>query len=315
MKRFVCLGGMNIDLQAIYYAGNEHKMGRVHYSMGGVARNIAEYITMLGKTTYLVSAYGDDDFGKAIKDHTSKLHINTDYCKVFHGSQTTTYIALYDEKKQLMQSICDNALVEALSDFDIYQAINHFDHQDYYLFDANLSVHQMKMIFNEPKNSVLVPIYRKSLKEYIPIFAQFSMILFNRENLKECTGIHVADNSFYQRIVVELAKLKVQSALLMIDGLCLAYVNKHEMTTCWCEELSNLHTQTANELLISAFLTTLSEHCPIEKALEFALTAMIVDEEIRYEVDRKLDKTKIIERIQRINFKTKKENYNEPKIY
>jgi pseudouridine kinase len=67
---YVCvLGGSNMDIVGFPHKNlvlHDSNPGKVKISLGGVGRNIAENLVHLGVSTKLISAIGDDLYGKKI---------------------------------------------------------------------------------------------------------------------------------------------------------------------------------------------------------------------------------------------------------
>lgn len=311
MEKFVCIGGMLIDLKAIYFHDLQEgdRTGRIRYRCGGVARNLAWHLATLEKPVYLVSAYGDDDFGKALKEHTIKSNINLDFSKEFHGAQTTTYVALFDSENRMLLNICDNELVSGLSEFDLRSALMNFDEKAYYLMDNNLSVSQIKVILKKEMQSYFVPIFAKEMKKYESLFSKFTLILFDAFHLEECCQMSVKNERDFMKASLVLLKVGVNSALMIVDNVGLAYMDQEALYICTCVAFSKVVTHNAHELLIASFLSVFVEHLPIQKALEYAMAAIILEQEIHNEAEHELTITKIIEKIQEIKPKVMKETY------
>ena len=94
--RFVLvLGGANMDIsgsttQALVLS--DSNPGRIRCAPGGVARNVAENLARLGNTTRLLTAVGDDLYGRSLLDTTR--HAGVDVCGswVLAGEATSTYL-------------------------------------------------------------------------------------------------------------------------------------------------------------------------------------------------------------------------------
>lgn len=85
--------------------------GTVATSVGGVGQNIARAAHFLGARTHLVSALGNDAFGRAIKQELHKLGMDARYLQ-YPGEQART--AVYNAVHQR-----DGELVAAVADMDI----------------------------------------------------------------------------------------------------------------------------------------------------------------------------------------------------
>ena len=74
MTRIYVVGGANIDIQG--YSNKplmfqDSNVGKVSYSYGGVARNIAENLALLNDDVCFVSAIGQDMFGSTMYQYSA----------------------------------------------------------------------------------------------------------------------------------------------------------------------------------------------------------------------------------------------------
>lgn len=86
--------------------------GLVRVSVGGVARNIADNLARLGVEAVLLSVIGNDGSGRRILLNAAEVGLNTDYLIVSEEHHTSAYLALLDEKGNLVMSVDD---MEALT--------------------------------------------------------------------------------------------------------------------------------------------------------------------------------------------------------
>lgn len=106
----VVLGGSNVDLkgypEANYLPGTSNP-GEVIERLGGVARNIAENLGLFGVPTSLLTAVGDDHYGKELAQRTDKDPL--DLSRVIRSSKhgTGRYLVLHDEAGEMIGAISD----------------------------------------------------------------------------------------------------------------------------------------------------------------------------------------------------------------
>lgn len=70
--------------------------GRIHASVSGVARNIAENLARLDIETVLLSAIADDDIGQHLITHSTRAGIDCRHMMRVNGAHTATSILLYE---------------------------------------------------------------------------------------------------------------------------------------------------------------------------------------------------------------------------
>ena len=94
-KRVAVIGGMNMDIGGA--AGGELRLrdsnpGRVSLRPGGVGRNIAHNLRLLGLEVSLVSAVGDDPFGRALTDSCRALGLDLSMTRIRPRERSSTYL-------------------------------------------------------------------------------------------------------------------------------------------------------------------------------------------------------------------------------
>lgn len=116
-EEIIVIGGSNIDIQGFSkekLIKNDSNPGSIELSVGGVARNIAENLSLLGEKINLVSALGDDIYGKKILNELKASNIVTDNILISKNHPTSTYLSILDN---------DGDMDIAISAMDIFDEI------------------------------------------------------------------------------------------------------------------------------------------------------------------------------------------------
>ena len=109
------VGGVNVDIggqPSNTLIPQDSNPGTVGMSLGGVGRNIAHNMSLMGLDVRLVTAFGDDMNAQKIAASCGELGIDISQSPIIPGGRTSTYLFINDEKG-------DMAL--AVSDMDIYR--------------------------------------------------------------------------------------------------------------------------------------------------------------------------------------------------
>lgn len=115
MPRVLVIGAVNM-----YVGGRSSEAlrmqdsnpGAVSTSFGGVGRNIAHNLCLLGVETSLLTVLGDDGFAAQLRENAREIGLDLSLSPTIPGERTSTYLFVLDESG-------DMAL--ALSDMDIYR--------------------------------------------------------------------------------------------------------------------------------------------------------------------------------------------------
>ncbi len=110
-------GGVNIDICGQSYKAlvqADSNPGYVHLSLGGVGRNIAHNLCLLGLDVRLLTALGDDLYAQQIAASCGELGIDVSHALQVPGGRTSTYVYL---------SHPNGDMALAVSDMDVCQKI------------------------------------------------------------------------------------------------------------------------------------------------------------------------------------------------
>jgi len=125
--------------------------GMVRLGVGGVARNLAENLACLGTRTVLLSAVGDDPFGRMLLDATAHSGVNVEHVVTSKAHRTGTYTAVLDRTGALAHAIDDMAVIETLTPALIYRKRRLFRDAAMIVLDTNISPRTLASVFNLTK--------------------------------------------------------------------------------------------------------------------------------------------------------------------
>ena len=110
-------GGVNMDIGGQSYApliAGDSNPGRVQMSLGGVGRNIAHNMALLGLDVRLLTAFGDDLYAQRIAASCGSWGLTSARPFQVPGGSTSTYLYLNGP---------DGDMALAVSDMDICQKL------------------------------------------------------------------------------------------------------------------------------------------------------------------------------------------------
>ncbi len=113
----VVVGGANLDIVAHTdrpLVAADSNPGHVHCAPGGVGRNVAHNLALLGQRTALVSVLGDDPFGHMVRNATAAVGVDTRHCALLAGERTATYLSLHGVDGDMAVAINDMAILARL---------------------------------------------------------------------------------------------------------------------------------------------------------------------------------------------------------
>ncbi|MBU2515585.1 winged helix-turn-helix transcriptional regulator [bacterium] len=113
----VVIGGANMDITGFsdnLLVPNDSNPGRIRMSSGGVGRNIAANLAKLGIQTKLISAVGDDLFGRRIIEDSSLAGIDTAYIKTVSAHPSSIYLSIINATGEMDVAVSDMKITDSL---------------------------------------------------------------------------------------------------------------------------------------------------------------------------------------------------------
>ena len=114
----VVCGGVNIDIGAHSFAplrDRDSNPGRVELSLGGVGRNIAHNMRLLGVPTYLLTAVGGDSRASQVEESCKELGIDLSHALRVPDGRTSTYVFVGDSDGDMAVAVSDMEICEKLT--------------------------------------------------------------------------------------------------------------------------------------------------------------------------------------------------------
>lgn len=114
----VVCGGVNIDIGAHSFAplrAKDSNPGKVELSLGGVGRNIAHNMRLLGVPTYLLTAVGGDSRASQVEESCKELGIDLSHALRVPDGRTSTYVFVGDSDGDMAVAVADMEICEKLT--------------------------------------------------------------------------------------------------------------------------------------------------------------------------------------------------------
>lgn len=153
------IGASNIDLigqSKDKIVLNESNPAKISYCPGGVARNIAENISNLGNNCQLITAMGDDYFGKLIKKSCIKSGINIENSILDDKESTSLYISIHNNDSEMFLSLNETNITNKITPQFLESKKSIILNASIIVLDTNLSQESLNYIFENYDKNIFV---------------------------------------------------------------------------------------------------------------------------------------------------------------
>lgn len=154
----VVVGGVNMDIggrsQASLVDGDSNP-GIVTASPGGVGRNIAHNLSLLGTDVRLLTAFGDDLYGQQIAASCSELGIDLSHALRVAGVPTSTYLYITGPDGDMALAVSDMQVCKKITPQYLAQNLSLLNNAQVVVFDTNLPEDSIQYL----AENVTVPLF------------------------------------------------------------------------------------------------------------------------------------------------------------
>lgn len=141
-KYAVVIGAANIDIGGTPYKPlipGDSNPGVIKMSYGGVARNIAHNLTLLGFNVELITAAGDDTLGMEMLRKCEAIGLDTSLSVVVPGGSSSVYLFINDEKGEMDLALSHVDIVKNITPEYIESISDVINSAEVVVADCNLS--------------------------------------------------------------------------------------------------------------------------------------------------------------------------------
>lgn len=120
-KRPLVIGGTVVDICAKIDTAENYmhtsNPGKVTQTLGGVGRNIAEACSRTGGNPHFLSVVGNTHVLKQLDP------IDSSFVKVSKSNKSSSYVAIFDKRGELVASVADTELIQEINRNDACAAL------------------------------------------------------------------------------------------------------------------------------------------------------------------------------------------------
>lgn len=199
----VVVGGVNMDIggrPSAPLVERDSNPGQVRISLGGVGRNIAHNMALLGVDTRMLTAFGDDLYAQRLAASCGELGIDISQSLQVPGAATSTYLFIADQ---------DGDMALAVSDMDIYQHMTPaflqsrralLDNAQVVVLDTNIPEESIRWLCENGKAPIFAdPVSTAKAVKLRPVLGKLHTLKPNRMEAELLSGVTITDQASLER--------------------------------------------------------------------------------------------------------------------
>ena len=274
----VVVGGVNMDIGAVSAAplvARDSNPGRVTTSLGGVGRNIAHNLCLLGEQTAMVTVLGQDAFARSVRENAADIGLDLSHSATIPGGRTGTYLFIDD---------CDGDMALAVNDMGIYdhitpeflrQRLDFINHAGLVVVETNLPEASLQWLCQHCTAPILAdPVSTIKAPKLLPVLDKLTALKPNRMEAELLSGVTIRDGRDIRRAAKALLDKGVQQVYISLgaDGLYAADRAGHEARLP-CPQVQVANATGGGDAMAAALAAGIARGWPLEECARLAAGA------------------------------------------
>lgn len=241
----VVIGGVNIDIGGRSFAplvAKDSNPGRVTVSLGGVGRNIAHNLRLLGVNVCLLTALGDDLYAQRISSSCAALGIDVSHALRVPGGATSTYIYLDDSDGDMALALSDMEICGQITPAYLAENRDLLSQADVIVTDTNIPAESLAWIVEHCAVPVFAdPVSTAKADRLLPVLSRIHTLKPNRLEAELLSGIQIADDISLFRAARALLDTGLSRAAVTLGsrGILAADAHAIELIPCVPAQVRN----------------------------------------------------------------------------
>jgi len=216
------IGAVNMDLCGTPSAplrSGDSNPGRVTMTPGGVGRNIAENLCLLGRRTSFITITGEDANADIIRQHCVNAGIDMQFSFTDPMGRTSVYLCVNEQDGDLHAAIADMAVCDGLTPAKLESLLPVLNHGSMVIADANLPEETLAWIGRKVTVPLAAdPVSTAKAPRLKPLLSRLTLLKPNIPEAELLTGMTYHGDGDLSRIADALHRLGVKRVYLSLGA-------------------------------------------------------------------------------------------------
>ncbi len=229
----VVCGGVNIDIGAHSFAplrAKDSNPGKVELSLGGVGRNIAHNMRLLGVPTYLLTAVGGDSRASQVEESCKELGIDLSHALRVPDGRTSTYVFVGDSDGDMAIAVSDMEICKKLTPDYFASQLDLLNGAAAVVVDANLPRESIAYLTEHCTVPVFIdPVSTVKAEKLHGLLGRVHTLKPNRIEAELLSGVKITDDASLHKAAEALLAQGLQRVFISLGGDGVLAAQKDEM--------------------------------------------------------------------------------------
>ena len=218
----VVVGGVNMDIGGISHAqlvSADSNPGRVRISLGGVGRNIAHNMALMGLDVRMVTVLGGDFYAQKIVSTCGEMGIDISRSLRVADAITSTYLFISGPDGDMKLAISDMDIYSHLTPAFLASKLSLFNNAKLLVVDTNIPAESIAWLVEHVEVPVFAdPVSTAKAEKLRPVLGKLHTIKPNRIEAELLSGVSITDERSLCRAANVLLKTGLQQVFISLGA-------------------------------------------------------------------------------------------------
>lgn len=252
----VVVGGVNMDIGGRSNANliaKDSNPGTVRLSLGGVGRNIAHNMSLLGMDVRFLTAIGDDLYGQKIAASCGELGIDIGHALRIPGGTTSTYLFINDADGDMALALADMEICKKISPSYLASNLSLLNNAQLVVVDTNIPQESLEFLAKHCTAPIFAdPVSTTKAKKLLPILGSIHTLKPNLIEAELLTGVKVTDEESLRLAAQKLLDTGLRRVFISMGSHGVFAADHNEMKHIGCKKAVMRNATGAGDAFMSA---------------------------------------------------------------
>ncbi|HJD18444.1 MAG TPA: winged helix-turn-helix transcriptional regulator [Candidatus Fournierella excrementavium] len=218
----VVVGGVNMDIGGISHAqlvSADSNPGRVRISLGGVGRNIAHNMALMGLDVRMVTVLGGDFYAQKIVSTCGEMGIDISRSLRVADAITSTYLFISGPDGDMKLAISDMDIYSHLTPAFLASKLSLFNNAKLLVVDTNIPAESIAWLVEHVEVPVFAdPVSTAKAEKLRPVLGKLHTIKPNRIEAELLSGVSITDERSLRRAANVLLKTGLRQVFISLGA-------------------------------------------------------------------------------------------------
>ena len=233
------VGGSNVDICGRAWdplVPEDSNPGLVSMSIGGVGRNIAHNLGLLGADVRMLTACGDDLNGQRLCAASTEAGIDMSHVLKLRDERTSTYLYITGPDGDMALAVSDMTICERISPSYLAANLDLLQNARAVVCDANIPAESLSWLAENCETPLFCdPVSTVKAEKIRPHLGRIHTLKPNRIEAELLSGIPIHDEGDVEKAADKLLSMGIRRVFISLGGDGI-YAASHK-ESCWMEPL------------------------------------------------------------------------------